>query len=64
MTSERLGVLNEVILVPHIGITLRSLLAAAADASRTEGRHRRRYRVSYKDVIIGSIRIANDREVV
>lgn len=60
--SDRLIVTNETITIPHIGITVRTLLSAAAEASRAEGRHRRRYRISYVNVIIGSIRIANDRE--
>lgn len=41
--------------VPDIGVTLRTLLGAAAEASKLN--RRRTWKVRYKQVIIGSIRI-------
>jgi hypothetical protein len=47
-----------VLYVPHIGITLRTLLATAA----LTGIDKRNWKISYKGVIIGSIRIKNNFE--
>lgn len=47
---------NGVLYVSHIGFTLRVLLAAAANA----GTNRRTWKISYKGVIIGSIRIKDN----
>ena len=63
MNDHKLIVINDTIMVPHIGITLRVLLSAAAEASLEEGKHRRKWRLSYQNVIIGSVRIANDRDL-
>jgi hypothetical protein len=44
--------------IPHIGITLRVLLSAANDADPTH----RQWRILYKDVCIGSIKIKTNQE--
>ena len=47
---------NGILYVPHTGYTLRVLLAAAAST----GIDRRVWKISYKGIIIGSIRIRNE----
>ena len=44
-----------VIFAPHLGITLRVLLSVAADAAKTFPR--RTWKVSYKNTVIGTVRI-------
>lgn len=46
---------NATLTVPHIGITLRTLLAVAADGYKTNPR--RTWKVAYLGTVIGSIRI-------
>lgn len=46
-----------VITVPHIGITLRVLLDAAAGSALT---NRRRFRIQYKGSIIGEVRVRRE----
>lgn len=41
--------------VPHIGITLRTLLAVAADGYKANPR--RTWKVAYQGTVIGSVRI-------
>ncbi len=60
MYKTDMEVCDGIIIVPHLGITLRTLLAAADTASKLEGNERRNWRFNYKGVIIGSIRICND----
>lgn len=60
---DKLIVKDDIIYCTHIGLTLRTLLATAAEANLLTGGRRRRWRLSYKEVIIGSIRIVNDRDM-
>lgn len=58
MTKEPVSVdvVNGVLYVPHTGFTLRVLLAAAAST----GLDRRVWKISYKGIVIGSIRIKDN----
>ena len=47
--------------IPDIGVTVRTLLAAAADGYEKNGR--RKWDIVYKHVPIGSIRVKTDRIV-
>lgn len=46
---------NAVLDVPDLGVTLRTLLACAAKGAKTN--HKRSWKIRYKMVIIGSVRI-------
>lgn len=46
--------------IPHLGITMRSILGAAAAAAKEMSTYRRRWKLKYKDVIIGSIQLAGE----
>lgn len=59
-----LEVVDGVILIPHLGITLRTLLATASNQNLVDETRRRKWRLSYKDCIIGNIRVANDRSTL
>lgn len=57
-----LEVIEDVIMIPHLGITLRTILAAGAAKNSIEHTRRRKWRLSYSGVIIGHVRVANRRE--
>jgi len=57
-----LEVQDDVIMIPHLGITLRTILAAGAAKNSIERTKRRKWRLSYSGVIIGHVRVANRRE--
>lgn len=57
-----LEVQDDVIMIPHLGITLRTILAAGAAKNSVERTKRRKWRLSYSGVIIGHVRVANRRE--
>lgn len=57
-----LEVQDDVIMIPHLGITLRTILAAGAAKNSAERTKRRKWRLSYSGVIIGHVRVANRRE--
>lgn len=48
--------------IPHLGITVRSIMGAADAAAKEMKIYRRRWKLKYKDVIIGSIQLANFEE--
>lgn len=48
---------NGTLAVPDIGVTLRTLMACAAEGYKT--RPKRVWKVLYKDTVIGSVRIKN-----
>lgn len=62
MREFELQVHDDIIEVVHLGLTLRTLLSAAANQNILKGTRRRRWRLEYCGVIIGSVRICNDRE--
>lgn len=49
-------------MIPHLGITLRTILAAGAAKNSVERTKRRKWRLSYSGVIIGHVRVVNRRE--
>ncbi len=49
-------------MIPHLGITLRTILAAGAAKNSVERTKRRKWRLSYSGVIIGHVRVANRKE--
>lgn len=57
-----LEVQDDIILIPHLGITLRTILAAGAAKNSIEHTRRRKWRLSYSGVIIGHVRVANRKE--
>lgn len=50
---------NNTLTVSHIGWTLRALLSAAARSDQS----RRQWKVLYKGIVIGSVRIADRRPI-
>ena len=44
--------------IPHLGITLRSIMGAADAAAREMSPYPRKWKLMYKDVIIGNIQLA------
>lgn len=57
-----LEVIEDVIMIPHLGVTLRTILAAGAAKNSIEHTRRRKWRLSYSGVIIGHVRVANRRD--
>lgn len=57
-----LEVIEDIIMIPHLGITLRTILAAGAAKNSLEYTRRRKWRLSYSGVIIGHVRVANRKE--
>ena len=57
-----LEVQDDIIMIPHLGITLRTILAAGAVKNSADRTKRRKWRLSYSGVIIGHVRVANKRE--
>lgn len=55
----RLEVVAGVIIIPHLGITIRTMLAAGAQQNKLDGTRHRKWRISYRGVIIGHVRVAN-----
>lgn len=49
---------NAMLIVPDCGVTLRTLLACAAQGAKTN--RKRVWKVQYKDTVIGSVRIKTD----
>lgn len=62
MREFELQVHDDIIEVVHLGLTLRTLLGAAAKQNLLKGTKRRKWRLSYSGVIIGHVRVANNRD--
>lgn len=62
MREFELQVHDDIIEVVHLGLTLRTLLGAAAKQNVLKGTKRRRWRLEYCGVIIGHVRVANRKE--
>ena len=47
--------------IPHLGITLRSIMGAADAAAREMPTYQRRWKLIYKNAAIGSIQLASSK---
>lgn len=61
--SKDLEIVDGIVMIPHLGITLRTIMAAASNQNLVDETRHRKWRLSYKSCIIGCVRITNDRSV-
>ena len=50
---------NKIVDVPDLGATLRRIFSAADTAAKTLPKYHRKWKVRYKDVIIGEFQLAS-----
>lgn len=58
--SVHLNVDEGVLTIPDLGVTLRTLLAVASNGYSLSGR--RTWKIDYKSVVIGSVRVKTERK--